>query len=219
MKLPKHSVARSTAVLRGIALAALTAGTLAVAGLPAGEVAACSPMEQPRVYVDELSTVLDPNGSWADDFTDVVDFPAPTVTGAYRIEVVAETRETDDSFSGAVWQQTDVWGAAEPAPDPDVRGPVPKDESIGCEGNQPPRGTVWYFLSTEDGVPIPILDTEDGAEVKAALDEVFGPSVAVADSAVSGSPRALMLVAAATGATLLVAAIGIVWVRRRRISP
>lgn len=225
---------------RSVAVILLLVGIGVVAGLPVGDVAACSPIPRPRVYVDELSTVLDPDGAWADDYAETDGPATPTVTGAYRIEVVEETPETEESFAGAVWQQTDVWGAADVEPAPDVQGPVRKGEGNTCQGNEPPLGTVIYYLSTDDGIPLYINDVDDEREVEAALDDVFGPSLAVPDgveagttatttrtdttdttdttaTADSGSSAGVRwVVVAAIGVVLLVAAAGIIWLGRRR---
>lgn len=140
----------------------------------------------PSVSVDDLPTVLDPDGAWTDAYSDRPEYPVPTVTGAYRVEVVGATPENDEFFAGAVWRQTNRWGAAAVVP-VDVRGPVRKDEATNCDGNEQPLGTTAYFLSTDSDIPVRVAVVGDDPRVSTALDDLFGPSERTPDEEIGSA--------------------------------
>lgn len=175
-------------LLRAIALVVLLVVTAVVIGFPIGDAIACTIVPTSKVYISDLPSLTDPDAQWKKDFEETHGEPPPEVTGAFRSEVIDDTPETEDEYSGAVWAATNRWGDAEPEL-VDVRKPISKELATSCDGNQAPLGSSAYFLWTEDDVAMPLTVGDDESEADEALDAAFGESEVIGTADDSPSPR------------------------------
>lgn len=169
--------------LKRLVVGSLTAGLSVIVTLSSQPASACSMMPEPTVFFGDLTSVLETGGPITDVGRFLPEDPPPKIVGAIRIEVVEETPEQEEWYSGAVLQSTDLWGDADNAPAETIEPRRKPDEPYCDTGNAPALGESFYYLSTQAGDLITIVRPDDvgDTEIDTMLDEHFGAPFVVPD--------------------------------------